>query len=81
MHSMFITCGNAAQNAGKACGDITGLFLSQFLSKMYTWITTGLFRGLCTFCIQKCPAIVGKFTSVNYGFYTVYTGLITTTTN
>ncbi len=81
MRSLWITCGKHAHNAGKACGENLGLFRSQNLSQMYTWITTGFFRGLYTFCVQKCPAIVGKFTSVNSGFYTVYTGLITTTTN
>lgn len=81
MRSLWITCGSLVHNVWKACGVNQRLFRSQISTKFYTWITTGLFRALYTFCVQKCPAIVGKSTSVNSGFCTVYTGLITTTTN
>lgn len=75
------TCGKLAHNFGTVCGLNMVLVHTQQNVEIYTRITTGLFRALYTLCVQKCPATVGKFTSVNYGFYTVYTGPITTTTN
>ena len=75
------TCAQAAHNYGKECGAFMAVVHSQIICPFYTRINIGLFRSLYTFCVQKCPATVGKFTSVNMGFYTVYTGPITTTTN
>lgn len=81
MHSLWTACVQVAHNFGTVCGHNTVLVHTQQQVIFYTRITTWLFRALYTLCVQKCPATVGKFTSVKMGFYTVYTGPITTTTN
>lgn len=66
------------------CGKVVWVKLCVFRTAKLT--TKGpmenhrLIRDLYTFCVQKFTGSVGNFTSVNYGFYTVYTGPITTTT-
>lgn len=81
MRSMWISCVQVAEKTWVACGQSMAVLHSQFLSPFMSWITARLFRGLYTFCVQNCTAIVGNFTSVNSRLYTQYTGPTKTTTN
>ena len=77
--------------SGKACaqyvgslwatrGQKLGLLHSQLATHSNLGISSLSKPTLYTNCMQVIPVLMGKFTSVNQQFCTVYTGPITTTT-
>lgn len=62
------------------CVEYFGVIRSPQNAKGELWITARLYPVLYTKCMQVFTALVGNFTSVNFGFYTVYTGPTKTTT-
>lgn len=77
---------------GKACGQLVetlrdkcvkgNSFLHSVVQGLKNLgINLVVLPPLYTICVQNCSVIVGNFTSVRMGFYTVFTGPIKTTTN
>lgn len=73
-------CAQYVSSVWESCVQKIAVLHTPHFATSELWINEQYSPTLYTNCIQLLDSLVGKFTSVNFGFYTVYTGSTTTTT-
>lgn len=80
LSALLYGCAQPVHNHWLACGQKSAVINSPLSRSFAMRKTLIVLPVMYTYCVQNCTAIVGKITSVNRQFYTVYTGLTKTTT-